>query len=198
MQFIKQLGKQLSFVVLIGSAMLSASSAKAQISVQVSTNTDVLFDSAQMLEAFAKTSNPNLTTVNLILLSDVYASTPTPASLSFSKLVATVFSTLGNAAAAVNGSSDIDGKTKIAVATSIAKAKTLIGDALATSNSTAQSDKNAIAVSLAIARTVIGDAISLLSQKNSVSVAAILRLLQKARYELGGGSSIRLPEDPAI
>jgi hypothetical protein len=41
MSFIKQLGKPLSFVVLIGSAIFSASSASAQISI-ITTNTDVL------------------------------------------------------------------------------------------------------------------------------------------------------------
>ncbi|MCC5626108.1 hypothetical protein [Nostoc sp. CHAB 5715] len=68
MQFIKQLGKQLGFVVLIGSAMFSASSANAQLSVQVSTNTDVIFDPADIRAKFS--SNP--TQVDLILLGGVH------------------------------------------------------------------------------------------------------------------------------
>ena len=40
MQFIKQLGKQLGFLVLVGSGMFSALSASAQTSVVISTNTE--------------------------------------------------------------------------------------------------------------------------------------------------------------
>jgi hypothetical protein len=67
MSFIKQLGKPLSFVVLIGSAIFSASSASAQTSV-ITTNIDVLFDPAYVRTLFA--SNP--TQVDLILLGGVH------------------------------------------------------------------------------------------------------------------------------
>ncbi|MCM0593727.1 MAG: hypothetical protein KA716_27420 [Gloeotrichia echinulata DEX184] len=70
MSFIKKLGKQLSFVVLIGSAIFSASSssASASISVTIWSNTDVLFDPAYVRTLFA--SNP--TQVDLILLGGVH------------------------------------------------------------------------------------------------------------------------------
>ncbi|MEH2091610.1 hypothetical protein [Nostoc sp.] len=68
MQFIKQLGRQLGFVVLIGSAIFSASSASAVTSVIITTNTDVLFDPAYVRTLF--TSNP--TQVDLLLLGGVH------------------------------------------------------------------------------------------------------------------------------
>ncbi|MFK0733960.1 MAG: hypothetical protein ACIWVG_22865 [Gloeotrichia echinulata HAB0833] len=70
MSFIKKLGKQLSFVVLISSAIFSASSssASANISVTISSSTDVLFDPAYVRTLF--TSNP--TQVDLILLGGVH------------------------------------------------------------------------------------------------------------------------------
>ncbi|AUB43974.1 hypothetical protein COO91_10188 (plasmid) [Nostoc flagelliforme CCNUN1] len=49
MQFIKQLGKQLGFVVLIGSAVFPVSSASAQVTT-ISTNTDVFIDANKLRE----------------------------------------------------------------------------------------------------------------------------------------------------
>lgn len=68
MQFIKRFGKQLGFVVLIGSAVFSASSASAQFSARVSTNTDVILDPNDIRSRFA--SNP--TQVDLIALGGVH------------------------------------------------------------------------------------------------------------------------------
>ncbi|WP_100903495.1 hypothetical protein [Nostoc flagelliforme] len=60
MQSIKQLGKQLGFVVLIGSAMFSVSSASPLVKTRIAINTDLIIDPAELQRQF-----PGVTELNL-------------------------------------------------------------------------------------------------------------------------------------
>lgn len=69
MQFIKRFGKQLAFVVLMGSSMFSASSASAVITTTIAINTDLFIDAAQLQRQF-----PGVNELDLIRIGGVHFS----------------------------------------------------------------------------------------------------------------------------
>lgn len=71
MQFIKRFGKQLGFVVLIGSAMFSASSASAVKTRRIAINTDLIIDPAQLQTQF-----PGVTELKLFRIGGYHYSDP--------------------------------------------------------------------------------------------------------------------------
>ena len=109
----------------------------------------------------------------------------------FSKSVAVAETALGNAYAAAQ-SDAIAGTGKSALAESIAKATSLLGNAAALSNSTAFSDRQAVARSLSEAETVLGDALAI-AQSTAVSgygKTAIAQSLASAKTSVGNATAI--------
>jgi hypothetical protein len=86
----------------------------------------------------------------------------------------------------------IGGTGKSALAESIAKSTSLLGDATALSGSTAIGDKRAVATSLAQAETVLGDALAI-AQSDAISgpgKSAIAKSLATAKTSVGSATAI--------
>jgi hypothetical protein len=108
-----------------------------------------------------------------------------------SRSLAVAETALGNAIG-VAQSQAIGGSGKSALAQSISKATSLLGNASALSGSTAISDKRAVARSLSTAETVLGDALAI-AQSNAISgpgKPAIASALSTAKTSVGTATAI--------
>jgi hypothetical protein len=93
---------------------------------------------------------------------------------------------------AIAQSQSIGGSGKSALAQSIGKATSLLGNAIALSSSTGIRDKRAIALSLAIAETVVSDALILI-KSNAISgpgKPALVSVLSIAKSCVGNPTSV--------
>jgi hypothetical protein len=108
-----------------------------------------------------------------------------------SRALAVSETALGNAVS-IAQSQAIGGAGKGALAQSIGKATSLLGNASALSGSTAISDKYAVARSLSTAETVLGDALAI-AQSNAISgpgKPAIASALSIAKTSVGNATAI--------
>ncbi len=116
---------------------------------------------------------------------------PLKTNQAFAQSISLAKTTLGEALAIAN-SEAIGSSKKSALAQSIAKAFSLIGNADALSSSTAKSDQEATAQSLAEAVTVIGEALAI-AQSEAVSgsgKSAVATSLASAQSVLGSATAI--------
>lgn len=191
--------------VTLGSLLTFSSSAFANTSNVEAINHQTSLSNSEILVAQTTTSKPitittpqiTITTPKPITIPTTVKPTPKPTTLknnqAFSSAVGVAQTTLGKLLAAAN-SPAISGTGKAALAGAISKTISLIGNGVATSNSTSKIDLNATVKSLTQAQAALSEALAIANSTalSGPAKTTIAQSLVSAKTSLGNANAVAI------